>query len=495
MRIAICDDDEWELFQLQKLLKEYQLSREISADCRFFHNSTDFLCEIEGGEYDVILLDVLMPGINGVQAARELREMDKNVKIIFVSSSPEFALESYSVGAYYYLIKPIDANALFPLLDKAVSELMIQQEQGFVLKNRKCVVKVPFQRLAYVEVINKTVSFHLADGTVHEITAALADFEEKLLSRPEFFKTHRSYLVNLGHVEAIRGNCVMTKNGESIPISRQRRSLVQDAYVRFSHQAEALAMDEPQALPAHQSENANGSWRILLVDDDDGDSALWARILRNHGCIVQLARNGREAFQMAEEVSYDCVLLDVMIPGEDVFSICEKLRKRVDADAPIIFLSCLTEADRQIEGFAAGGIDYITKDTPEELFWAKVETRIKLASSGRTQLCFGPLLLDLSEHKALMNEKELLLTPVEFDILQQLSGKAGRIFTPEEIFAMVWGEQPWDGGQMVQRHMSHLRRKLEKAWGEHHFIETVWGKGYRFVPAEDGWQQFHGESG
>lgn len=233
MRIAICDDDEWELFQLQKLLKEYQLSREISADCRFFHNSTDFLCEIEGGEYDVILLDVLMPGINGVQAARELREMDKNVKIIFVSSSPEFALESYSVGAYYYLIKPIDANALFPLLDKAVSELMIQQEQGFVLKNRKCVVKVPFQRLAYVEVINKTVSFHLADGTVHEITAALADFEEKLLSRPEFFKTHRSYLVNLGHVEAIRGNCVMTKNGESIPISRQRRSLVQDAYVRF----------------------------------------------------------------------------------------------------------------------------------------------------------------------------------------------------------------------------------------------------------------------
>ena len=71
---------------------------------------------------------------------------------------------------------------------------------------------------------------------------------------------------------------------------------------------------------------------------------------------------------MAEEVSYDCVLLDVMIPGEDGFSICEKLRKRVDADAPIIFLSCLTEADRQIEGFAAGGIDYITKDTPEELW-------------------------------------------------------------------------------------------------------------------------------
>lgn len=233
MRIAICDDDERELEQFQELIKEYQASREISVDCRFFHNSMDFICEIEGGEYDLILLDVLMPGINGVQAARELRELDKNVKIIFVSSSPEFALESYSVGAYYYFIKPVDVNSFFPLLDKVASELSIQKEQGLVLKNRKCVVKVPFQKLEYVEVINKTVSFHLTDGAIHEITAALAEFEEKLLARPEFLKTHRSYLINLNHVQAIKDHFVMTKNGHSIPISRKRRGLVQDAYVRF----------------------------------------------------------------------------------------------------------------------------------------------------------------------------------------------------------------------------------------------------------------------
>ena len=110
---------------------------------------------------------------------------------------------------------------------------------------------------------------------------------------------------------------------------------------------------------------------------------------------------------------------------------------------------------------------------------------MRLEVSGRTRLCYGPLLLDLSKHKALMNEKELLLTPIEFDILQQLSGQSEHIFTPEEIFDKIWGEQPWDGGQMVQTHMSRLRRKLEKAWGDHHFIETVWGKGYRFVPVND----------
>ena len=485
MRIAICDDDERELEQFQELIKEYQASREISVDCRFFHNSTDFICEIEGGEYDLILLDVLMPGINGVQAARELRELDKNVKIIFVSSSPEFALESYSVGAYYYFIKPVDANSFFPLLDKVASELSIQKEQGLVLKNRRCVVKVSFQNLEYVEVINKTVSFHLTYGAIHEITAALSEFEEKLLARPEFLKTHRSYLINLNHVQAIQDHFVMTKNGHSIPISRKRRGLVQDAYVRFLNQSEEeVLQDQAQPLfSENQSEDLGGSWRILLVDDDGDDRIFWAGILRSHGCIVDIAKNGEDAYRLAEEASYDCVLMDVKMPGEDGFSVCERLRKRINA--PVIFLSCLTESEKQIEGFAAGGIDYITKDTSAELFWIKVETRMRLEVSGRTRLCYGPLLLDLSKHKALMNEKELLLTPIEFDILQQLSGQSEHIFTPEEIFDKIWGEQPWDGGQMVQTHMSRLRRKLEKAWGDHHFIETVWGKGYRFVPVND----------
>ena len=151
-------------------------------------------------------------------------------------------------------------------------------------------------------------------------------------------------------------------------------------------------------------------------------------------------------------------------------------------DTPVIFLSCLTESDKQVEGFAAGGIDYITKDTPAKLFWAKVETRIRISMSERTHLRYGPLLLDLTGHRALLDEKELSLTPIEFDILCCLSEHTGHIFTPEELYDMIWGSRPWDGGQIVQIHMSRLRRKLEKAWGGHHFIEAVWGQGYRFVP-------------
>lgn len=481
MRLAICDDDEWEIDHISKLVTEYQLSRGVSLECHSFNNSIDFLCDMKGGGYDLVLLDVVMPDVSGIKVARELREKDKNIKIIFISSSPDFALESYSVDAYHYLLKPVDADALFHLLDKAGKELFLQEERGLVLKNREGVVKLSFAEIEFVEVINKKVSFHLTDGAVREVTAALADLEGRLLNRREFIKTHRSYVVNLNCVQAIVANYAVTKGGYRIPVSRQRHNQVQNAYVNFMNRISTSASVEEQILLSSDKQERNdGLWRILLVDDDPVDRDFWADVLRYHGCIVHLTGNGEDALKLAAEETYDCILLDVMLPEEDGFSVCGRLRKLTNA--PVIFLSCVTEPDRQVEGFSAGGIDYITKGTPSELFWAKVETRIKLSVSDRTQFRYGPLFLDLTERRVLINGEELLLTPIEFDILWQLSEHLDHVFTPEEIFGMVCDGQPWDGGKMVQTHMSRLRRKLEKACEEHHFIEAVWGQGYRFVP-------------
>lgn len=485
MRIAVCDDDERESAGLSRMITEYQFSRGVSFDCLFFHNGTELLCGGKGGEYDLVLLDVLMPGVNGIQIAQELRQLDKKVKIIFISSSPEFAVESYDVGAYHYLLKPVDKDLFFRLLDRVRSELFMQKEQGFVLKNREGVVGISFAGLEYVEVINKTVAFHLADGVVYETAAALADFDETLLSRPEFFKVHRSYIMNLDYIRTISGSCVETKNGYRIPVSRQRRSQVREAYIRFSQRPEKneSVSTGQEVMPPSEPERTGGPWKILLVDDEPDERTFWADILRQHGCMVQQAETGKEALKLLTEETYDCVLLDVMIPGEDGFSTCEKLCGM--ANTPIIFLSCYTETDRQLKGFAAGGTDYIAKNTPAELFWAKVETRIKLAVSDRTWFCYGALLLDLAGHRALMERKKLCLEPTEFDILKCLSEHAGHILTPEALFHMVWGGRPWDGGQLVQTHVSRLRRKLEKAYDRHCFIETVWGQGYRFVPEKE----------
>ncbi len=347
--------------------------------------------------------------------------------------------------------------------------------QGFVLKNRDGIIKIAFARLEYVEVVNKSLFFYLIDGVVWEVAAALADIEGTLLCRPEFLKVHRSYLVNLRYVQSVNGEGIVTSNGHTIPVARQRRSQVQGAYMDFlSHEGEKQAQ-----LPS-KMERAMGQWRILLVDDEPAVRAFWAGILQEHGCTVQQAASGEEAIRLAGDEAYDCVLLDVALPGEDGFLLCRELCEA--AQAPVIFLSCITEADKQVEGFAAGGADYITKDTPAGLFWAKVEARIRLAMSGRTRFRYGPLLLDMAGRRALIGEKELDLMPVEFELLWRLSEQAGHIFTPEELSRSIWGKQPWDGGQALQRHMSRLRRKLDKAWQGHHFIETVWGQGYRFVP-------------
>lgn len=483
MRIAICDDDERELSRLSELIAEYQLSRRKCVTCREYGNGTDFLCEIRGGEYDLVLMDVLMPGINGIQAARELRKRDENVRIILLSAAPEFAVDSYSVGAYHYLLKPTDADQLFLLFDRIENELAMQEGQGFLLKNRESVVRIAYTRLEYVEVIDKTISCHLTDGVVYESNGTLTEFEKNFSGREEFIKTHRSYLVNLNHIQELKANCIVTKSGNSIPVSRLRHKQVQDAYIRFQHQEEATgstADGHGKGECVGTGETPEGLWRILLVDDDPAESTYWARILRNHGCEVQEARNSREALRLIGEENYACVLLDVMIPGEDGFSVCKKIREL--ADVPVIFLSCLTETDSQLKGFEAGGIDYITKETPAALFWTKVETRIKLAGAERTQFSYGSLLLNLTDRRVLMNGEELTLTPVEFEILWHLSVHAGQVYTPEKIAGWIWGSQSRDGGQTLQTHMARLRRKLDKAYEGHCFIEAVWGQGYRFVP-------------
>lgn len=481
MRMAICDDDEQEIEYFSGLITKYKLSRGESFVCDMFCNAFDLLGDIKCGKYDLVLFAYAMSGMSGPEAARELRELDQGVKIVFISSSAEADAGNYGVGAYYELLKPVDPDSFFALLDRVGGELSLQEEQGLMLRSRKGIARVFFTALEYVEVINKTVSFHLADGAIREVTAALGDYEGRLLSRQEFVKTHRSYLVNMNYVQGINGNCAVTKNGHCIPVSRQRRNQVQDAWLRFLHQDGASGPEAQIPAASAGTGDAGAPWRILLVDDDAAERTYWADILRRHGCVARLAENGGDALRLASEEAVDCVLLDVMIPGEDGFSICERLHNLIPA--PVIFLSSLTEPDRQVEGFAAGGIDYITKDTPEELFWAKVETRIRLAVSGPGQLCYAPLLLDLRGHRVFLDGKELALASAEFDILWRLSEHAGKIFTPEEIYGLVWGGQPWDGGQAVQMNMSRLRRKLERAWDGHCFIEAVWGQGYRFVPA------------
>ena len=123
IQIAFCDDDQTVLDQLSALLEKYRAQRCVQIQCTAFHSPLDLLAEIEKGtRYDILFLDVIMPAENGITAAKEIRQYDNVVKIIFLTSSAEFAVESYVVGAYFYQLKPIWEDSFFRLTDSMIAE-------------------------------------------------------------------------------------------------------------------------------------------------------------------------------------------------------------------------------------------------------------------------------------------------------------------------------------------------------------------------------------
>ncbi|MDD2483605.1 MAG: LytTR family DNA-binding domain-containing protein [Eubacteriales bacterium] len=232
MKIAVCDDDNRDLLQIVSLLEAYRHDRKADFSYVSFQNATELLTSMGGRNYDLLLLDVLMPGINGIQAAREIREHNSRTEIIFLTSSPEFAVESYSVRAHYYLLKPASEEKLFPILDKLTADLK-RPEDALHIKTQTSVFTLPYAKIEYIEVSAKKLYFYLTDGTYREIPGRLSDFERPLLKRPGFVKVHRSYIVNLQWVGELRQGELVTAAGRRVPVARTTYPQVRTAYTQF----------------------------------------------------------------------------------------------------------------------------------------------------------------------------------------------------------------------------------------------------------------------
>ncbi|MEL1135690.1 LytTR family DNA-binding domain-containing protein [Desulfitobacterium sp. THU1] len=232
LRIAICDDDVQELTRLTNLVKKYQAEKKASMKYVTFSNAIELLETMRNDIYDVLLLDILMPGLNGMEAAHEIREFDSGVKIIFLTSSPEFAIESYAVDAFYYLLKPCAPEKLFPVLDSFFLDSQ-KKEAALHIKAASGMVRIPFSKLEFLEVINKKLYFHITDGSVKEFYGSLSDFEPELLSREEFIKVHRSCIVNMGYIQELNTSELITCAQQSAPISRLLYGKVREAYMQY----------------------------------------------------------------------------------------------------------------------------------------------------------------------------------------------------------------------------------------------------------------------
>ena len=221
---------------------------------------------------------------------------------------------------------------------------------------------------------------------------------------------------------------------------------------------------------------------ILVVEDDERLSLALAHILREAGYDVDEARTGKDGLSWAESGIYDVVILDVMLPGMDGFSVVSQLR-RAGVDTPVLMLTARDSVPDKITGFDSGADDYMTKPfAPAELL---AHLRALTRRQGEMifeQLRAGDLTLSLSTYELSCADKSIHLSQKEFQLAQVLMGNPGAIVSKSTLIAKVWGFDAPVEDNNVEAYVSFLRKKL-RFLGSRSAIQTIRGAGYRLVAA------------
>ena len=239
IKIAFCDDDMEVLHQMNELLDRYRVERNEDITYAAFQSPFELLTEIEKGiRPDILFLDVVMPGQNGMDVAKEIRQYDTNMKIIFLTSSPEFAVESYSVGAYFYQLKPIWEESFFRLMDAVLAECEKKKKNSLILRSKDGITRINLQQLEYCEVLGRKLLFHLENGAVMESAGSLDDLAGQLMQYSNFFRPHRSFLVNMEYIQNISSRSIKMVNDAEIPIPHGKCSEIKNTYMEYAFNGE-----------------------------------------------------------------------------------------------------------------------------------------------------------------------------------------------------------------------------------------------------------------
>ena len=232
MKIAICDDEIEYLDIIANQIEKWAKSHNIQVTLYRFTNGDDLLLSHKTECMDLILLDIVMPLLNGIDTVRELRNDNQMIPVIFLTSSKEFAVESYDVKAFHYMLKPVVEEKLFAVLDDFLKTLKMPTEI-FLAQTSMGFCKIVFSDVDYLEAQNKEVNVYLCNGTVIAIRELFSKCEDIFSLEKGFFKCHRSYIVNLNHVEQFTKTEIATNNNATIPISRNRYVEFKETY--FNH--------------------------------------------------------------------------------------------------------------------------------------------------------------------------------------------------------------------------------------------------------------------
>jgi two-component system response regulator VanR len=221
---------------------------------------------------------------------------------------------------------------------------------------------------------------------------------------------------------------------------------------------------------------AQQAQKILIIEDEAAIQKILSEPLTHAGYKITTASDGLEGINIFHEQDFDLILLDIMLPKIDGYTVCEMIRQ--ESQIPIILLTALDTEDAQIKGFDKLADDYITKPFSIKLVLKRVEALLRRTSSDTVSdsIRYKEITLSETERKVTLSGNEIALTHLEFEILLLLLKNKGRVFTRDDLFNLVWGYDFVGDEKGVNFHIMNLRRKLGVD-----YIETVRGVGYRIA--------------
>ena len=228
LRIAICDDMSEFLLSVKRQLEQWK-GKPDSMVIELFADGDSLMESHLARPFDIILLDIIMPLFNGIDTAAEIRKHDRTVKIVFLTSSSEYAVDSYKVHADNYLLKPVVPERLYRCLDELYADIT-DRAKCISVNSNNAVRRIEIRSIEYIESRGKKEILHLTGGSTVESGNPHYFFEDKLLLEDGFFKCHRSYIVNIYHIDTYTHKEIKMKSGAHIPISRSCHTAFETAF-------------------------------------------------------------------------------------------------------------------------------------------------------------------------------------------------------------------------------------------------------------------------
>lgn len=238
MKIMLCDDNPQDLLRMEEMISKYKmLHPNRNIELEKFSNPLGLNQKISEGDFaDIYILDMLMPELTGIDLGKQIRKSGNKGTIVYITSSDDYALDTYGVHALRYLLKPVNEEKLFEALDCSFSYKRENPDSVFLMKMKGRLAQIRYSEIEYIENANRRMKVYMINGEMLESLVIRNSFEketQEMAAENNFQQVHKSFLVNLDYIKQLTQNSILMKSGKRVPVSKARAANVKREYLLY----------------------------------------------------------------------------------------------------------------------------------------------------------------------------------------------------------------------------------------------------------------------